>query len=178
MEIGKILQLITYLKLILTKIKTMFIKHNKTICYISYTTTPNRLWYHINIDIPIYGNDYIKEKLGITNPEQAEELRKQFEKAVESYDEHTADYLETHTLKFNSEQYPFYLVRISKTATMIFIEKGLHTLDPDNPQCPRGNPWAVVYNSDSPEIIIDKFYDDRKALGIALHKKLKKLMNW
>ncbi|MCP3685987.1 MAG: hypothetical protein GY861_25360 [bacterium] len=156
----------------------MFIKHNKTICYLSFITAPNRLWYHINIDIQIYGNDYIKEKLGVIDPEQAEELRKQFEQAIESFDKRKTDYLEKHILKFNKEQYPFYLLRINKTATMIFIEKGLHTLDPDNPHYPRGNPWAVVYNTDGPETIMNKLYDDRKDFGAEIHKKLKELMNW
>ncbi len=156
----------------------MFIKRNNQICYVSYITTPHRIWYHINIDIPIYGNDYIKEKLGVTNSEQAKGLRKQFEQAVKSYDEKTTDYLETHILNFNGEQYPFYIVHISKTATMIFIEKGLHAIYSDDKlQCPRGNPWAVVYNTDSPETLMEKLYDNRKIFGVVIHKKLKKIMN-
>ncbi len=157
----------------------MFIKRKNEICYISYITTPHRLWYHINIDIPVYGNDYIKEKLGITNPGQAEELRKQFEQAVKSYDDKTTDYLETQMINFNSDQYPFYIVRINKTATMVFIEKSLHTLYSDDKlQCPRGNPWAIVYSTDCPEVVMEKLYDNRESFGEVMLMKLKKLMNW
>lgn len=43
---------------------------------------------------------------------------------------------------------------------------------------PRGCPWAIVNKADTPEILRDKFYDTRKSFGIAMHRKLKRIMNW
>ncbi|RKX18565.1 MAG: hypothetical protein DRP26_04985 [Candidatus Zixiibacteriota bacterium] len=70
----------------------------------------------------------------------------------------------------------------TRDSVTVFIEKGLFTLFPSHPggmkYPPCGCPWAIIYKTDTPDIIQSKLYDTRKRFGVSMHKKLKKIMAW
>ena len=160
----------------------MLINHNSIICYVSKIDHPHRIWYHIRIDLERYGDNYIEEKLAITDPTVQRKLQDEFYEASRSYKKQKAKLLEGHNLRHDKTDYPYYLHNKTKNSVTVFIEKGLFTLYPSHPggmkRPPLGYPWSTIYKSDTPEIIQSKLYDDRKRFGISLHKKLKKIMAW
>ena len=154
--------------------KNMFINHNGIICYISKINHP-RIWYHIWVDIANYGQNYIKEKLGVTDPIIQQKLRDDFYHAIESHKIQQSDLLEEHNLRFDKTDYPFYLVNRTKFSITIFMEKGLFTLGENRPL---GYPWAIIYRTDTPQQIQAKLFDHRKRFSEVMHKKLRKICSW
>jgi hypothetical protein len=151
----------------------MFINHNGITCYVSKIDQP-RIWYHIWIDIQNFGNNYIKEKLGVTDPHLQQKLQDKFRQAIKSHIQQS-DLLEAHNLRLDKTDYPFYLAEKSKDSVTVFMEKGLFTLGEGRPL---GYPWAVIHRHDTPEKIQAKLYDHRKRFGVAMHKKLRKIYGW
>ncbi|MCD6161270.1 MAG: hypothetical protein J7K40_02520 [candidate division Zixibacteria bacterium] len=160
----------------------MFIDYNSTICFISKISEPYKFRYHIRADLERYGNDYIKEKLGVTDPDIQKQLQNEFYKATKSYKKSKQNLLERHTLRYLKTDFSFYLTDITPDSATIYFEKGLDALYPGKPRGlknpPHGCPWAVIYKTDTPEIIQAKLYDAWKSFGVALHRKLKKIMGW
>ncbi len=160
----------------------MLINHNGIICLISKIDQPHRIWYHIWIDIARYGENYIREKFAVTDPKIQGKLQDEFYRAVISYRSKPTEILETHVLRFDKTDYPFYLTDKTKDSVTVFIEKGLFTLYPSHPggmkHPPLGYPWSIIYESDTPEIIQAKLYDHRKRFGPAMRKKLWKVCGW
>ena len=158
----------------------MLINHNGIICHISKISQPHKIWYHIWIDLERYGDDYIREKLGVTDAILQKTLQDEFYEATESRRKRKV--LESHNLRLDKTDYPFYLTNKSKDSITVFMEKGLFTLYPGQPngmdRPPKGYPWAIIYKTDTPEIIQAKLYDHRKRFGPAMRKKLKKIMAW
>lgn len=152
----------------------MFVNHQGIVCYISKIDSP-RIWYHIRVDIGNYGNDYIKEKLGITDPEAQRRLQDEFYRAANPSKIQQTDLLEEHDLRLDKVDIPFYLVNQTKNSVTVFMEKGLFTLGNDRLH---GYPWAVIYNTDSPQMIQEKLFDHRKRFGTAMRKKLWKICEW
>ncbi len=150
----------------------MFINHNGIICHISKIDQPHRIWYHIWIDIARYGEDYIREKLGVTDPIIQQNLRNEFHRAVIAYRMKPTEVLEAHSLRLDKVDYPFYLANKTENSVTVYMEKGLFTLGENRPT---GHPWAVIYKTDAPEQIQAKLYDHRKRFGPALRKKLWKI---
>ncbi len=160
----------------------MLINHNGIICNISKIDEPHTIWYHIRIDLERYGEDYIEEKLGVTDPIIQRKLQDEFYKASRSYKKEKSKLTEEHILQLDKLDYPFYLDNKNKNSITVFIEKGLFTLYPSHPggmkHPPLGYPWATILKTDTPEIIQSKLYDTRKRFGVSMHKKLKKIMGW
>lgn len=160
----------------------MLINHNGIICHISKINQPHRIWYHIWIDLERYGENYIREKLGITDQTVQRKLQDEFYRAVISYTSKPTETLEEHTLRLDKTDYPFYLTDKTKDSVTVFMEKGLFTLYPGQPngmdRPPKGYPWTIIYKTDTPEVIQAKLYDHRKRFGPAMHRKLKKIMAW
>ena len=166
------------------RIDPMFIKRKNNIYFISYINQPHRIWYPINFKIPRYGDDYVKSKLGITDPIKQRDLRIEFYDNIRlSEDDIKSDMLEQHFLDYGRFEYPFYLNDKTEDSVTVFIEKGLDTLKP-NPKTgvwehAHGYPWGIIYKDDSPdEIALKLYYDDDGDFGEVMHKMLKKLMNW
>ncbi len=158
----------------------MFINHNGIICHISKIDSPHKIWYHIWIDLERYGENYIREKLGVTDAILQKTLQDEFYEVAES--RRKTKLLESHNLRLDKTDYAFYLTDKTEDSVTVFIEKGLFTLYPGQPngidRPPRGYPWAVIYENDTPEQIQAKLLDDRRKFGVALHKKLKRIMTW
>ena len=155
-------------------VKNMFINRNGLVYYISKIENP-RIWYHINLRIPRYGEDYIKSKLGVTDPEVQRRLQDEFYRAINSKKIQQTDLLEEHNLRLDKIDYPFYLVNQTKSSVSVFMEKGFFTLSEWHPG---GYPWAVINSIDSPQMIQEKLFDHRKRFGIAMYKKLRKICSW
>ena len=160
----------------------MFINHNGIICHISKISQPHRIWYHIWIDLERYGDNYIEEKLGVTDPKIQRKLQNEFYRAVISYKSKPTETLEAYDLRLDKTDYPFYLNSKTNNSVTVFIEKGLFTLYPGQPngmeRPPKGYPWSIIYKTDTPEIIQAKLYDHRKRFGPAMRKKLYKACGW
>ncbi len=158
----------------------MLINHNGIICHISKISQPHRIWYHIWVDLERYGDDYIREKLGVTDAILQKMLQDEFYEVAES--RRKTKVLESHNLRLDKTDYAFYLANETRDSITIYMEKGLFTLYPSHPggmkHPPLGYPWAVIRKTDTPEIIRSKLYDYRKRFGIAMQKKLKKIMGW
>jgi hypothetical protein len=159
----------------------MFINHKDIICFISKISHPYRIWYHIWIDTR-YGDDYIREKFGVTDSLIQQKLQNEFQEALLSYRENPTDVLDPYVLRLDKTDYPFYLSAKTRDSVTVYMEKGLFTLYPDQPggieRPPLGYPWAPIYRSDKPEIIQAKLYDHRKRFGVAMQKKLRKICGW
>ena len=159
----------------------MFIKKQNEIYFISKTNFPYSVWYNINLDIPRYGDDYVKSKLGVTDPIQQRDLRIEFYEAIRDNDLRT-DEVEYHTLKTSDLEYPVYLHNKTADSVTGFIEKGLFSIYPgevngmEHP--PLGYAWNVFLRTDTPDIILEKLYDTDLEFGIALYDKLREIMNW
>lgn len=152
----------------------MFILKNDQKFFISSIEKPHRIWYPINLAIPRYGDDYVKSKLGITNPIQQRDLRIEFYEAIRNAEIRT-DEVVYHSLRLDKTDYPFYTIREYSNVVTVYMEKGLFTLGEKRPG---GYPWALIYQNDTPEQIQAKLYDDRKRFGVAMRRKLWKTCGW
>ena len=159
---------------VITIPNNMFINRNGLIYYISKLENP-RIWYHIWGDIANYGQDYIEEKFGVTDPDIQQKLRDDFYSAIESHKIQQSDLLEEYNLRFDKTDYPFYLIDKTKSSVIIFMEKGLFTLGENRPL---GYPWAIIYRTDTPQQIQAKLFDHRKRFGEVMHKKLRTICGW
>ena len=119
--------------------------------------------------------DYIREKLGVTDPAVQEKLQDEFYRATKSYNQQQPELLEEHNLRLDKVDYQFYLTDSTGNSVTVFMEKGLFTLGENRPG---GYPWAIINKSDTPEIIQAKLYDHRKRFGVAMYKKLWKICGW
>ena len=123
-----------------------------------------------------------KKSRKMENKAKKPENQNEFYRAVISYRSKPTEVLETHTLRLDKVDYPFYLANKTRDSALVFMEKGLFTLYPSHPngmdRPPKGYPWTMIYKTDTPEIIQAKLYDHRKRFGPAMRKKLKKLMAW
>lgn len=159
----------------------MFINRKNDAYYISKTETPNNVWYPINLEIARYGEDYVKSKLGVTDPIQQRDLRIEFYEATRNTKILT-DEVEYQTLRYNDMEYPIYLHNRTAESVTVFIEKGLFTLYPGEPNemdhPPNGYAWNVITCTDTPEIIQEKLYDTEFEFGIAMCDKLREIMGW
>jgi len=159
----------------------MFIKRKYDIYFISKVESPYQLWYPILLGICRYGDDYVKSKLGVTDPIRQRDLRIEFYEKSRSSRIRT-DEVEYHTLDMGNWVYPFYLYKNSADSATVFIEKGLNTLKPD-PKTgawhhPHGNPWAVIHRNDSPDEITVKLFDDDVEFGDKMKELLDEAMGW
>jgi hypothetical protein len=156
----------------------MLINRRGTICHISKIDEPNKLWYPINLLITQYGNDYIEEKLGVTDPDLIKQLQDSFlDDLTKSNDR--SKYLETQAIKFNNNEIAFYLADITKTTAILYIE----ILIPPEAycgagRCPRGYIWTQISKKDTPDILNEKLCIDHMRFARALHKKLWKVIGW
>ena len=159
----------------------MFIERKGDIYFISKIESPYRVWYPILLDIALYSDDYVRSKLGVTDPIQQRDLRIEFYEAIRNSEIKT-DEVEYHALKINNVYLDFYLHEKTDDSVTVFIEKGLYTLYEGGPdeidRPPAGNAWAIIDKSDTPEDIMKKFYDTEIEFEIAFHEKLRKIMNW
>ena len=161
----------------------MFITRKNELYFISYIENPHRIWYHINLQIPRYGDDYAKSKLGVTDPIKQRDLRIQFYEAIRN----PKDIIESNTLEPYFVDYgrfavPFYIYKNAEDSVTVFIEKGFQTLK-HNPETGawehgEGYPWGVINRIDTPEKIALKLYDDDIEFGDSMKEKLKKIMDW
>ena len=160
----------------------MIINHNGILCHISKINQPHKIWYHISVTIERYGKDYIREKLGVTDPTIQQKLQDEFYRATKSYNQRQPELLEENNLRLDKTDYPFYLTDKARDSVLVFMEKGLFTLYPGQPngmECPpKGYPWAIIDKTNTPEIIQAKLYDNRKRFGAAMYKKLWKICGW
>ncbi|MCD6161032.1 MAG: hypothetical protein J7K40_01285 [candidate division Zixibacteria bacterium] len=152
----------------------MFILRKGQTCFISKIEEPHKIWYHINLDIPRYGDDYVRSKLGVTDSIQQRDIRIEFYEAIRNNNIRT-DELKYHILRLDKTDYAYYTHQVYSNVVTVFIEKGLFTLDEHYLQ---GNPWAIICQKDTPEQIQAKLYDHRKRFGEVMHKKLQKICGW
>lgn len=152
----------------------MFIKRANGIHYISKIEKPYRIWYPINLQIPRYGEDYVKSKLGVTDPIHQRDLRIEFYEATRNNKIRT-DELRYNVLGFDGTEYPYYAHQEYANVVTVFIEKGLFTLGENRPG---GYAWAVIYESDYPENIASKLYDDDIEFGASMKEELIEIMDW
>jgi hypothetical protein len=157
----------------------MLINRKGIICHVSKIASPYFIWYPISLLIPQYGENYIKEKLGITKPEEIQCLQDEFQTALQSASEGTPDLFEEHTLRFDKYDWPFYLADKNERSVTIFLERGLSP-DMIRPaeSLPHGYAWAIIQPDDTPETINRLLYCGDMKFGRALCKKLWKLMEW
>ena len=139
------------------------------------------MWYPVNFQIPRYSEDYVKSKLGVTDPIKQRDLRIEFYEAIRNAEIRT-DEVEYHTLKIGDEEYPFYINDKTNDSVVVFIEKGLNTLKPD-PKTgvwnhPHGYPWSKIYISDRPEQIASDLYDEDIKFGVLMKETLDNIMGW
>lgn len=160
----------------------MLVNHNGIPCHILKIKHPHRIWYHININLLLLGEDYIAEKLGVTDPAVQHLLQDEFYEAAKNYKKSEHILLDRHSLRYDKTYIQFYLADITPNSVTVYIETSLLTLFPNKPngmkRPPLGCPWAVIHKSDTPEIIRDRLYHTYKSFGEALHRKLKKIMGW
>ena len=152
----------------------MFILRNNETCFISKIEEPHKIWYHINLDIARYGDDYVKSKLGVTDPILQRDLRIEFYEAIRNSKIRTNE-LNYHILRLGKTDYRYYTLQEYSNVVTVFMEKGLFTLGEWYPQ---GNPWAIIYQKDTAEQIQAKLYDHRKRFGVAMKKNLDKICGW
>ena len=161
----------------------MFITRKNEPYFISYIEKPHRIWYPINLEIPRYGEDYVKSKLGVTDPIKQRDLRIEFYEAIRN----PKDIIESNTLEPYFADYgrfavPFYIHKNAGDSVTVFIEKGFQTLK-HNPETGAwehgdGYPWGVIDKSDSPDEIAFKFYDDDIEFGASMKEELNEIMGW
>ena len=142
--------------------------------FISSIENPHRIWYPITLEIPRYGADYVKSKLGVTDPIQQRDLRIEFYEAIRN-DKIRTDELRCHVLDFDGTEYPYYTLQEYANVVTVFMEKGLFTL---GERRPGGYAWAVIYESDTPEKIASKLHDDDIEFGDSLKEELNEIMAW
>lgn len=142
--------------------------------FISSIERPHRIWYPITLEIPRYGDDYVKSKLGVTDPIHQRDLRIEFYEATRNNKIRT-DELRYHVLGFDGTEYPYYTHQEYANVVTVFIEKGLFTLGENRLG---GYAWAVIYDSDCPENIASKLYDDDIEFGASMKEELNELMAW
>jgi len=152
----------------------MFILRDNHKYFISSIEKPHRIWYPINLEIPCYGEAYVRTKLGITDPIQQRDLRIQFYEVIRGNNIRT-DEVQYFNLTFDNTDYPFYLYQEYTNVVTVFMEKGLFTLGESRPG---GYAWSVIYGKDLSEQIQEKLYDDRIKFGEVMHKKLRKICGW
>lgn len=152
-----------------------FINHNGITCHISKIDQPYKIWYHIWVKIERYGEDYIEEKLGVTDPILQQEIQDEYNRAAKSYHQRRPKPLEGHNLRLDGTDYPYYLANKTRSSVTVYMEKGLFTLGENRPT---GHPWAIINKADKPAQIQGKLYDHRKRFGEVMHKKLHKIMGW
>ncbi len=161
----------------------MFIKRTNGIHYISKIEKPHRIWYHINFQIPRYGEDFVKSKLGITDPINQRDLRIEFYEAIRN----PKDIIESNTLEPYFVDYgrfaiPFYIRKTTEDSVTVFIEKGFQTLN-HNPETGawehgEGYPWGIINKGDTPEEVAFKLYDDEIEFGASMKEDLNEIMAW
>ena len=161
----------------------MFIKRKNDLYFISYIEEPHRFWYPINMEIPRYGEDYAKSKLGVTDPIKQRDLRIEFYETIRNpKDCIKSMMLEQYLLDFGRFAIPFYLHNKTEDSVTVFIEKGLNTLKP-NPvsgvwEHAHGNPWNIINKNDSPEEVALKLYDEDREFGVTMKETLDEIMEW
>ena len=156
----------------------MLINRRGIVCHISKIEKPYRLWYPINLLIPQYGDDYVNEKLGVTDPDLVKQLQDEFLEALTKSND-KSEYLETHTVKFDKNDFEFYLTDITKSSATLFIEILFSPEAYHEPgRCPRGYVWTPITKKDTPEALGGKLYTTNKRFAKSLYKKLWKMMGW
>jgi hypothetical protein len=156
----------------------MLINRNGIICHISKTNSPYQLWYPINLLIPQFGDNYVEEKLGVTDPDHVKRLQDEFLEALPRSND-KSEYLKTNIFRFDKTDFAFYLADITESSVTIYIELLLSTEAYDGAgRCPRGYVWARITKKDTPETLGEKFYTTNKRFAKALHKKLWEMMGW
>jgi hypothetical protein len=157
----------------------MFINYKGSICFISKVEKPYRIWYGINLEIPIYGDDYVVEKLGVTDPIKIKELQDAFLDALTRVPQKSSELVESHTVRYDKYVWTFYLANKSKKSVTIFLKKNPSPkVIKTTGRHPLGCSWATIERTDTPEDLIRKLYSTEKQFFKALHKKLWKVMNW
>ena len=161
----------------------MFITRKNEPYFISHIENPHRIWYPINLQIPRYGDDYVKSKLGVTDPIRQRDLRVEFYEAIRNRkDIIKSNTLEPYFVDYGRFAVPFYIQKYTEDSVSVFIEKGLNKLKP-NPETgiwehPHGYPWGIINKRDNPEEIALKLYDDDIEFGVSMKETLNEIMAW
>jgi hypothetical protein len=157
----------------------MLINRKGIICHVSKAETPHALWYPINLLIPRYGDDYIEEKLGVTDPETIQHLQDEFLVAFETISKGMPDILETHSVRFDKYDWDYYLADKCEESVTVFLERCLAPEDIESSnRHASGYVWAVIERSDTPEEVCEKLQCTQEAFARAFYKKLWKIMGW
>jgi hypothetical protein len=156
----------------------MYINRKGITCHIAKIDKP-RIWYPINLLIPSFSEEYIAEKLGITDPEKTKSLQDEFLQSLESVPTNSWDYLESRSVRHDKHDWMFYLADKNKSSATLFIEL---LISPEayhgSERCPRGFVWTQVTKKDTPETLAEKLYTTNMRFAKALYRKLWKIMGW
>jgi hypothetical protein len=157
----------------------LLVNRNGVICHVAKIGVLYQIWYPVNLLLPEFYENYITEKLGITDAETIRWLQDQFRNDKRESIMPDAGILESHSLRHEKRDWLLHLDRNGERSVTIYLERGVYP-EPGNPIMPhqKGYAWGIIMSDDTPETINQTLHCGDLKFARALYKNLWKVMAW